>query len=208
MRRKGARMKGEPRTRPASSVVMAERRAYISRLMLAGLSVDQIAEQAAAHLKITLVQAEYTYKLVARSWMKDSGREQARDRVEAIQRLRRDLAQMRAPLPRRDRDGQVIYETVADAEGNPVLRNGKPVRRPVLAEVDWASIARHEALLSRIEGTQRPIVVQLDPRENLRLAAARLFESMTDEECDRMIAMAAEYDEHGRQVITAKQEGG
>lgn len=204
------RSDGAPKAPQPSSVMMSERRAYISRLMLAGLPADQVAEQAAAHLQITILQAKHAYKNVIRAWAQDSGAEVQRDRVEAIQRLRRDLAQMRAPLPRRDRKGQVIFETVLDEKGNPVLRNGQPVRRPVLSEIDWTAVARHEALLSRIEGTQRPVEVRFSPVDNLRTSAARMFEAMSDEEIQAMIDEANKYDERGRPLVVtmkASEEG-
>jgi hypothetical protein len=164
---------------------MVVRRLDVERLMLAGLPVGQIAAQ----LGIDRHQVAHVYREVAEDWRREQEDDQGVARALAVQRLTRDLAQMRNPLPLRDRrTGEVVEETVRDAAGIAVKRGGRVVKRTVLAEVDWKAVDQHERLLAQIQGTLRPVEVRVDVDATVRASLAAVVASLKPEELDELVA--------------------
>ena len=160
-----------------------ERVEFVSRLRLAGLPVGQIAEQAARSVGLDRKATRLIYDRLCESWTADVEADLRHARALAVQRLKRDLASMRNPLPvRAPKSGEVLTEAVLDANGQRVKRDGKEVRRPVLGEVPWHAVNSHERLLASIEGTLRPIEVAVDVTVSARRSLATLVATLTEDE--------------------------
>lgn len=177
---------------PSTPEEMLARRLDVERLMLAGLTVGQISTQ----LGLTPKRVEYVYREISEAWLRESETDQRFARAQVAQRLRRDLAQMRNPLPLRDRrTGEVVTEAVLDGGGQPVKRSGKPIRRTVLADVDWKAVDQHERLLAQVEGTLRPIEVKVDVDTTLRRSLTAVVASLDEARIGELLAEQEELEE-------------
>jgi hypothetical protein len=177
---------------PAGPEEMAQRRRDVARLMLAGLTMGQIAEQ----LGLPVTRVQKVYGEVNEAWAREAEEDAKNARPQVIQRLRRDLAVLRNPLPLRDsRSGEVVEEPVKGPDGRPLRRGGKAVTRPVLAEVDWKAVAGHERLLADVEGTLRPTVIQVDVDATLRRSLVAVVASLDSQTIDQLVAEQRELEE-------------
>lgn len=179
---------------------MQKRRAYIMRLMLSGLTQVQIFELCRATLGISDHQVRYVYDEINEEWARQHEQDHRYARPQAIQRLRRDLAEMRTPRPLRDRDGKVVRDVVRGSDGKPVKKGRKVLRAVVEAEKDWKALSGHEMLLARIEGTLRPVELKIDPATTQRRALQSVISNLSPEDMDRMVEEQAE--------LEAKSRGG
>ena len=163
-----------------------ERTEFVTRLMLAGLPVGQIVEQAARGLGLDRKATRTIYDRLCESWTADLESDLRHARARAVNRLSRDLASMRNPLPLRGPTGEVLTEAVLDANGGRLKRDGKEVRRPVLQDMPWTNINQHERLLASIEGTLRPVEVAVDITVSTRRSLAVLVATLSEEELQEL----------------------
>lgn len=160
-----------------------ERVEFVTRLMLAGLPLGQIVEQAARSVGLDNKGTRLIYDRLCDSWTQNVEQDLKHSRAQAINRLRRDLAQIRNPGPlRAPHTGEVLTEAVLDANGQRFKRGGVEVRQPILNDTDWKAVNAHERLLASIEGTLRPVEVAVDVTVSQRRSLAVLISSLSETE--------------------------
>jgi hypothetical protein len=164
-----------------------EREEFVARLMLSGLPLGQIAEQAARALGLDRKATRVVYDRLCERWSAETAEMLKHARALAINRLRRDLAQMRNPLPLRDpRTGALLTAARLDAFGRPVKVQGGELRDPIPGEVDWRAVTGHERLLASIEGTLRPVEVTVDLVGTQRRSLAALVSGLSAEDLEEL----------------------
>jgi hypothetical protein len=145
---------------------VAERRIEIQSLMLAGYTLSQL-HRYAEDRGWSYAQVENDYRFISDEWTKQSEEELQHARAQAIQRIRKDLTEMREPPPVKGKG-----------------KKGSPTR----AQASYKDIAAHEMLLARIEGTLRPVEVKVDVRASSRRALIDTINGMSPDEMDRIVA--------------------
>jgi hypothetical protein len=164
-----------------------EREEFVARLMLSGLPIGQIVEQAARSLGLDRKGTRAVYDRLCERWTADVEQDLKHARAQAINRIRRDLAQMRNPLPvRHPHSGEVLTAARLDALGARVKVGGVEVRDPIPSEVDWRVVNQHERLLASIEGTLRPIEVAVDLVVTQRRSLAALVATLSPEDLEEL----------------------
>jgi hypothetical protein len=171
------------RSKKSTPVEMVARRSFVRRLIFSGLTVDQIAQNATG--KYTPEEVSRTYREIVGGWRREQEQADGTARTEAIQRLRRDLAEMRNPGQLRNKNGYPVFENVLDADGNPKKVGRKLLKKPVQAPIDWAAVAKHETLLAKIEGTMKPVELKVDVDVSIRQSMLAVIANMTPEQIDR-----------------------
>lgn len=142
-----------------------ERRREIQQLMLAGYTLAQLYTYGERHgWSFAQVKNDYTH--ISDAWSKQSEEELQHARSQAIQRIRRDLTEMRAAV---------------------LTKKGKGKKGAVQEAMSFKDIATHEMLLARIEGTLRPVEVKVDVRASSRRALIDVINGMTPEEMDQLV---------------------
>ncbi len=178
-----------PKKKRVTSVAeMLARRTYVTRLILAGLSYSQVMEAGTRSGQYNEHQITRTYEAILVAWRKEHETGNKSARFEAIQRLRRDLADIRNPGQLRGKNGAPVFEVVLDANGKPVKRNGKPLKKPVMAAIDYARVVAHEAQLAKIEGTLKPLEVKIDVDVVSRSALMAIVSEMSTEKMEALVA--------------------
>ncbi len=158
------------------------RTAFIQRLMLLGLPLGQVVEQAVVSLGLDRKASRAIYERVRDSIVRNLDQELSSARALTRERLMRDLANMRNPPPlRAPHNGEVLTEAILDAAGQPTKQ-----RRPIAAAVDYHHVVAHERLLANIEGTLRPTEVVVDVVASQRRSLAALVSSLSEEELDQL----------------------
>jgi hypothetical protein len=158
-----------------------EREEFVGRLMLAGLPLGQIVEQAARSVGLDRKGTRAVYERLCERWTADVEADLKHARSQAVNRLRRDLAQMRNPLPlRHPHSGELLTAARLDQLGQRVKVGGVEVREPIPGEVDWRSVNAHERLLASIEGTLRPVEVSVDVIVSTRRSLATLVATLSE----------------------------
>ena len=160
----------------------------VEQYMRAGLLYSQIARRALKQFGLAGDEARRVHDAILLEWQDNVRLTPAENRAMAINRIRYDLAYLRTPRPvRNPHSGEVITERVLDQFGQPIVQNGKDVRRPIVGEPDYTKIERHERLLAQIEGTLKPIEVQVDQQLGMREAFKAVIESYSPAEFEQKV---------------------
>lgn len=164
-----------------------EREEFVGRLMLAGLPLGQIVEQAARSVGLDRKGTRAVYERLCERWTADVESDLKHARSQAVNRLRRDLAQMRNPLPlRHPHSGELLTAARLDQLGQRVKVGGAEVRDQIPGEVDWRSVNAHERLLASIEGTLRPVEVSVDVIVSTRRSLATLVATLSADDLQEL----------------------
>lgn len=144
-------------------IVMYGRRMQVLSLMTRGEPPFNIISFCERAFGMSETQTRHIIYDIRAKWRSEMEEMTSSARAETIMRLRRDLSSMRAEL----QDGA----------------GGKK------AKVGWGDIARHEKLLSSIEGTQQPVRVTVyDGSEGMRDAVAAILSTMDNEQMETYVA--------------------
>jgi hypothetical protein len=185
-----AKPRPAPPAAPATRTLTADklaREAYVERLMLSGMSRTQVVRQLVAHgVSTSLVKR--AFETIVSGWRASREESSASARFETIERLRRDLAEMRNPGQLRNRNGYPVFENVLGPDGRPIRKGGRNVKKPVMAPINWSAVRAHEALLADIEGTNAPIDVKVDVDATVRASILAVVGGLTIERTETLVA--------------------
>lgn len=173
--------------KPTNGIV-ARRRELITTYILAGLSRTAIERQLAPQ-GVSIVKVRYLYDKIIGDMRAGEDELLASARIQAIERIRRDLVALRNPGQLRNKNGYPVFENVLDGKGKPIKSGGRNVKRPVPAPIDYAKIATHERLLASIEGTTQPLEVKVEADVVIKRSILAVVANLTHEE---MAALADE----------------
>lgn len=183
---KGRSGLGPPPRRPSEQEIGA-RRELVYKLICSGSTVDQVVifGKRQGYGESALRR---DHEAIVRSWRASLDGQCETARAEAIQRIRRDLSELRNPGQLRNRNGYPVFETVRDPRsGAPIKRDGRAVKRPVMASVNSMMVARFEELLMKLEGSATPTEVRVDVDVRERRAALAIVARLTPELEERLI---------------------
>lgn len=177
---------------------MVQRKSYITRLVLSGLSYTQIVESATQSGDLNIAQVTRAYDAIIKEYRRDHENGNKHARYEAVQRLRRDLASLRNPGQLSNKNGYPVFKNVLDEAGRPIKRNGKNLKQPVMAPIDYARIVQHEALLAKIEGTLKPMELKLDVDVVSRTALFAIVAELSSEKIEQLALEQSELERRAR----------
>jgi hypothetical protein len=172
--------------RPATPAEMRERLNVARECLLAGATRDAALRTIRERFGLSPNRAIAIWTRVVEDWERQNEVEKRYARVQAAQRLRNDLVKLRAGVAVRGAGGKLVYDVLRDEQGKPVREDGRLVRVPAKV-IDYQAIAKLEALLAKVEGTNAPIVVKVDADVTVRQAVLHVIEQLTPEEQDRII---------------------
>lgn len=180
------------------------RRRFIVSLISSGLDRVEGVQTAAEKGQMSKTYARVLWDRVRNEWRKSGEETEGTARVEAIHRIRRDLAELRNPKQLRNANGYPVFENVLDAAGRPIKDNGRNRKRPVQASVDWARVIAHERFLADLEGTMAPIEVKVDVDMRVQKSITAVIANLDSAQMDELVAQDRERE---RLALIAKRAG-
>ncbi len=161
----------------------SDRRRHILALIGLGCSRERVVERAMKELRIAESVADRLYLEVSRDRSRKSEQEQPFARALTIERLHRDLEKLR--------EGEIVYDDAGapvkvqaiDPISGKLLRT--PTGRPKMVpkrKRNYVAIARMEAQLADVEGTNAPIKVKVEGEVVLRRSLSATIASLSPEE--------------------------
>lgn len=167
--------RGTPAATPAE---MRVRRDFIRNSLLQGMTYSQVREECRRTFGgLTDQQVKNAYDQVLEAWSSEEEADSKHTRAAVIQRLRADLAVMRAPLA-------------------PSKKSGR--RLTPKKKLPWKEINAHETLLAKVEGTLRPTEVKVDVDVTTRRSLMAIVGTMTGPQLDALLEEERRLEEAAR----------
>ncbi len=171
----------QPEKKP-SKAEMRDRREYVAGLVRAGNTRTNAIQQAVRNLYVSWEIAERLYKEVVKQITQDFEVDHPDARALQAARLQADLAALREGTPgwrsKRDKEGRVLRN-----------KKGKAYQEPY-KKVRWDAVARIEAQLADVLGTNAPIRVKVQAEVQVRTSLAAVIANLEPADKDRLVREA------------------
>lgn len=174
-----------PKPSPAES---SDRRRHILALIGLGCSRERVVERAMKELRIAESVADRLYRETTQELRRKAELDQPLARALTIERLHRDLEKLREGEIVYDDEGVPMKVQATDPITGKLLRT--PTGRPKMVprrKRNAQAIARVEALLADVEGTNAPIKVKVEGEVVLRRSLSATIASLSPEEIEAYV---------------------